>query len=62
MLKRRLLGNAVVNLPKGKEVMSDNELRDELQKANRLKLDITELLHKCGAAMTTALAKQGKAH
>jgi hypothetical protein len=53
------LGNIIVNLPKGaKEIQSDKTLKTELENANNLKLEITDLLHKCGADMA-ALAKQG---
>jgi hypothetical protein len=58
MQKRTLLGNAITNLPKGKkEIESDKNLKQELDDANKLKLKIIDLLHKCGSAMTVE-AKQ----
>lgn len=55
--KRRVLGNYITNLPRGKRG-SKQELREQLREANQLKLEIIELLHTLGARMTV-LAKQG---
>jgi len=58
--KRRILGNDIVNLPRRtKVVKSERPLPDQLGDANRVKLEIVELLHKCGARMN-GLVKQGK--
>lgn len=57
--KRKLLGNIIINLPKGKKAMeADKGLKGELEDANTLKLEIADLLQKCSAGMT-ALLKQG---
>jgi len=59
ILKRRSLGNIIVNLPREKkEIESDKDLPPNLTEANKLKLEIVDLLHKCGRAMT-AQTKQG---
>jgi hypothetical protein len=59
MRKRTALGNIITNLPRTKnEIAADKTLKQELEDANTLKLDIIDLLHKCSADMTS-LARQG---
>jgi hypothetical protein len=57
--KRTALGNIITNLPRTKnEIAADKTLKQELEDANALKLEIIDLLHKCSADMTS-LARQG---
>jgi hypothetical protein len=53
--KRKLLGNIVVNLPRrNRKLLSEKEfqaLKVNLENANKLKLGIVDLLHRCASAM-----------
>jgi hypothetical protein len=59
--KRKLMGNAIVNLPREKKaILQDKDLKQELENANNLKNGIAELLYECVALMTTQVKKAGQ--
>jgi hypothetical protein len=52
ILQRTFLGNAIVNLPRGKEkITQDKNLESELRKALELRNEIVDLLYQCDSSM-----------
>jgi hypothetical protein len=58
---RRLLGNAIINLPRGKKAIdADKNLKQELDDAIALNNTITQLLDECVERMTKQVNKAGQ--